>query len=486
MRRLIYSGVLWIATQTVVRQIVSFGVFVLLGRLLSPADFGTVSLCVAILSILQAFTSQGLAQAVIQKSNLSSDEASVAYTYNLIVSSALAVIIIVSCVFYGFFLSATGFVDFLSVLMVLALLVPVSALFEIHQAKLVRDFNFGLIAQKTVASQILSGLIALGAALFGFGVWSLVAQQVSVVAIDLVIVRSASDWRPKYGLDRELVLHLTSFGIFLFGARFLNVVDLRIPEIVIGAVIGQSSVGFFRVARSMQDVVMSIFAQPIHGLALPLFAARQHQIVDIRRAYLRMSEAISWLVFPPFAVLFFWGPTIIVSIFGSQWSSSGWILQILSLQCIVFATFYLYDPLLVALGQTRSVFKVRCAQTGASLICLLITAMFGFEYIVSGRVVALFAATPVMFFYLARATELKFLQLVNVVWRPFLCSLAFVALAEICYRTIMSRFEIIGLIAALAIAYGFYCAAFFICATFDLRTAATGMVGQLMRRATTS
>jgi O-antigen/teichoic acid export membrane protein len=482
MRRLIYSSVLWIATQTVVRQIVYFAVFVLLGRLLSPADFGTVSLCVAILAILQAFSSQGLAQAVIQKSDLSSDEASVAYTFNLIVSSALAVIIITPCVFYGLFLSTTGFDTFLSVLTVLALLVPVSALFEIHQAKLVRDFRFGVIARKTVASQILSGLIALGAALYGFGVWSLVAQQVSIVTIDLIIVRMASDWHPNYKLDRELVRHLTSFGAFLFGARFLNVVDLRSPEIVIGAVLGQSSVGFFRVARSMQDVVMSVFAQPIHGLALPLFASKQHQPADIQRTYLRMSEAISWLVFPPFAVLFFWATTLISFVFGSKWSSSGWILQILSLQCVVFAMFYLYDPLLVALGKTSSVFKVRCAQTAAGLVCLLITAMLGFEYIVYGRVVALFAATPVMFFYVAQATELKFLQLINVVWRPFLCSLAFVALTETIFLTTMSRFDIVGLIAAMALAYGFYCATFFVFATPDLRTAAAGMVGQFTRR----
>ena len=76
------------------------------------------------------------------------------------------------------------------------------------------------------------------------------------------------------------------------GARFLSTVDTRVIDIIIGSFVDQAAVGFYRVARNVFDVVMSIFAIPIQSVALPYFSSKQTETKDVRAGFLEMTEAI--------------------------------------------------------------------------------------------------------------------------------------------------------------------------------------------------
>src|ERR1700743_3143111 len=101
MKHLVVGGILWLAGQTVARQVISFVLFVALGRMLSPEDFGVVSLSASVILILQTFSSQGIAQAVIQRSDLTDSDAEVAYTFNLLVCIGLAGLVILCSVLFA-------------------------------------------------------------------------------------------------------------------------------------------------------------------------------------------------------------------------------------------------------------------------------------------------------------------------------------------------------------------------------------------------
>jgi PST family polysaccharide transporter len=472
MRSAVFTGFAWLASQNIVRQLLSFAIFVILGRLLAPADFGTVALSSAILNILQSFSSQGLSQAVIQKQDLSSEEAEVAYTFNLFLSLILAAIIVLVCLCYGS-LQRVGIDTFLQVLIALSMSIPISASFEIHQARLIREFNFGIVAKKAIASQFLAGAMAAAAAVLGMGVWSLVIQQFVVVLVDLLIIRTASKWRPSLRWNKDLARQLSSFSSFLFGARCLTVVDHRTPEVIIGSVYGQSFVGYYRVAKSLQEVVMSTFWQPIFGLALPVFARKQRDLKEVRHAFLVMTELVAWLILPPFLALAVWGPTLTTAVFGGKWSDSGWIIQILSLQCGALAPVSLYDPLFVGIGRTIDLFKVRCWQTGLTLLCTIPTALLGFSWLVFAQVAALYLVVPFAVSYISRSINLRFTTLLGVIWKPACCCVAFIALTEIVQLSLANHLGIVGLFVALGLSACIYAAIFLLFASAELRSAAS-------------
>lgn len=474
------SAVLWLATQTVARQVISFALFVLLGRMLGPADFGTIGLCMAVILILQAFSSRGITQAVIQKPNLTDDEASTAYSLVLLVSIAIALLIVSAAGVFSY--SSKDQPDtFPLVLSALALTLPYSALYEVHQARLMRDFQFGLVAKKALAAQIMGGVVAVICAFAGLGVWSLVVQQFVALSIELLIVRQASKWKAKFLLERNLVSDISKFGAHLFGANILGIVDMRGADLIIGTFYGSLSVGYFRIARSTFEIFVSVFATPLQSVSLPLFSSKQGVVSEARQSFLRMTEALAWLSLPPFLVLIVWGPTFMTTLLGAKWIDSGWILQILSLQVFVYGAFFLYDPLLVGLGKTRDLLSLRFWQTGINLSIMLAAAPFGFGQIIFAQVVGLFLTAPIMFIYVSRAAKLNFTDLLSTLWKPYVFGLAFAILAYLFEAYVLGGLGLIGLIGALTISYCLFFASFLYFATPELSAKTIGIFKVFLR-----
>ncbi|MGY4234699.1 O-antigen/teichoic acid export membrane protein [Bradyrhizobium sp. USDA 4449] len=461
------AGVAWLASQSILRQIISFGLFVVLGRLLNPVDFGTVGLCASIIMILQSIASYGVSSAVVQKPELTDDEANVAYTVNWLIAAAISIVILSTAALLGTFRTQGD--SFPYVLGALALSPLLSAVYEIQQARMLRVFRFDISAKKALAAQIVGGIVAVSSAFAGAGVWSLVLQQYAVLLIELLIIVLASTWRPRFRIQREFVLHLWTFGSHLMGARFLSTVDTRVIDIIIGGFIDQASIGFYRVARNMFDVVISVFAIPIQSVALPYFASKQAEVRDVRIAFLEMTEALAWLMLPPFLTLAVWAPIFIVTVFGAKWASSGWILQILTFQATVLASFMLYDPLLVGIANTRQAFQLRCWQTGVSLALCLASASFGMDALVAAQVLSLYATAPIMFVYISRAVDLNLATFLRRQLKPYFFSIVFITAAYGFDRYFFAPQNLPGLLVTLTIAYIGYCIAFYFFAAAPLR-----------------
>jgi O-antigen/teichoic acid export membrane protein len=462
------SAILWIAAQTVFRQIISFCLFVMLGRLLDPVDFGIVSLSASIVFIMQTFSAFGIVQAVVQKPNLTDEDANTAFTFNLIASWCLfAAVVLGTLLFAYLYLGHPNLTCW--ILIILALSLPVSSLYEVHQARLIREFQFNIIAKKTIAGIFFSGVIAVCCALLGAGVWSLVVQQFVTLLIELLIVRKASHWKPAFRFDRDLISHLFRFSAYLFGSRFLGVADVRSPDLFIGAFAGPLFIGYFRIARSMFDTAFSFFSAPIGGIALPLFSSKQTQPSDVRRLYLKMCEAMCWVLFPPFFTLVLWAPVIVETVFGEKWRTSGWVLQLLAVQILVYATVYLSEPLLIGLGRTRDVLIIRSWQTGINISLLIATSPFGFFAMIVAQVVGPFLAAPIMFSYASRAIDLDVRTFVLSIWKPVVLATVFAGMTAILQIMESYQFGLAGLFVNLTICYICYCVSFYFFATPDLR-----------------
>jgi teichuronic acid exporter len=467
------GSIAWVASQSLLRQLISFALFVVLGRLLNPVDFGTVGLCASIIMIMQSIASYGVASAVVQKPELTDDEADVAYTINWLIAGAISLVIFLTAVL----LHAVQFQDnsLPDVLAILSLSPLLSAVYEIQHARMLRMFRFDISAKKALAAQIVSGIVAVGSAFAGAGVWSLVLQQYTALFVELGIIVLVSPWRPRLKIERKFALHLWSFGSHLMGARFLSTVDTRVIDIVIGSFVDQAAIGFYRVARSVFDAVMSVFAHPIYSVALPYFSSKQAEIEDVRTGFLEMTEAIAWLMLPPFLTLTIWAPIFITTVFGAKWAASGWILQILTLQVTVLASFSLYDPLLVGIARTRQAFRLRCWQTGVSLVLCLAAANFGMDALVAAQVLSLYVTGPITFVYISRAVDLKLATLLRQQFKPYFFSLLFIAGAYAFDRYFFEPESLVGLLAALSCSYACYCVAFCLFARDTLRKRTTAL-----------
>jgi PST family polysaccharide transporter len=466
----------WLTAQAIGRQAILFVLFVALGRLLGPAEFGQVAVAAAMVALLQSVSSQVVAQIVVQRPEFGDREADVAFTVNLAFNAASAAALALAALIGA----ARGWVEpsLAAVIAALAATLPAAALYDVHQARLARDLRFAQVARKALYGQAAGGVAALALALAGAGVWCLVAQTWIGLLAELVVVRRWSRWRARLRADHALTRALLAQGAPLVGARLVSALDLRSPELALGLVAGQASAGVFRVARGLFDVVIALVGAPLRNMALPVLAAGRGDDARAGRAYLRMSAIGAWLLAAPFAALGVWGAELTTILFGSKWGASGWVLSVLAWQGAVYALFYLYEPLLVAMGRGWAALRLRLVQTGALLAAMACGAAWGWTGVVIAHTAGTLAAAPAMYRAVRAATGLRHAQFLRAYAPPILAASVFVAVAlgveaALPREPRLARAALAALSAGLA-----YLALFSLTADQDLRVAARGTLSR--------
>ncbi|MBW4661156.1 MAG: oligosaccharide flippase family protein [Drouetiella hepatica Uher 2000/2452] len=179
-------GAFWSALQNWGSQAGSLIVFFLLARLLKPEMFGLVAMANIFLALLQIFLQQGFAQSLIQRKDLEAEHIDTAFWTSLAIGLSL---FLMSCT--GAYGVAAGFHQplLIPILQALSLLFLITACGNVQQALLERALNFKATATRVLSGTIAGGAIGIAMALYGFGVWSLVAQQIAQELVGVVLLR---------------------------------------------------------------------------------------------------------------------------------------------------------------------------------------------------------------------------------------------------------------------------------------------------------
>lgn len=462
------SGFLWLTSQAIIRQLLLFVLFVVLGRLLGPSEFGIVAIASATLTILQSVSSQGIAQAVVQREVLSDEHADVAFSINLVLCISFALLAWLGCA-----VAATIWTTDRQLILVLAVMVgllPISAFYEIHQARLIKNFRFAMIAKKSLAGQVLGSVVAVIAAYYGYGVWSLVAQYYCMVLVELWIVRRWSNWKARLSFDPKVARAIVGFSAYLFGSRLVTAIETRSPELILGMFAGQIFVGYFRVARNLFNVIISIVALPLRNMALPVLSDLQRDSAKLRDNYLVLSCASAWLLLAPAALLMIWARPLVELLFGAKWAESGWVLQVIAIQGLAYALFGLYESLFVALGRTNEVFKLRCGQATILIVIMLLMTPSGASAIVVGHTVGTLMAMPLMYFFIVRAIGADVRTMLRYHLPPLVAAGIFISVSLVVRRLLIGWPELTVMLVGTAFATAIYLALFLISGDATLRS----------------
>lgn len=190
-------------------QGVAFLVQIILARLLSPSDYGIISMLTIFITVSQVFVQSGLNTALIQKKDADEDD----------FSSVFYISLAISIILYGLlFCVAPIIADFYNmpelknVLRILAVILIPGAYNSIQNAKIAREMQFKKLMYSTMGGVCISGITGIGMAYAGFGVWALVAQQIVNQLTVCIILFKVVKWHPTLTFSFDKVKTLFNFG----------------------------------------------------------------------------------------------------------------------------------------------------------------------------------------------------------------------------------------------------------------------------------
>jgi O-antigen/teichoic acid export membrane protein len=321
-------GVGWSAISQIVRLLLQVVISAILARLLTPNDFGLLAMVIVFTNFVGLFRDFGLTAALIQRKGLTEEHLSSGFWINILTGLILTLVLAALSPAIAHFYNEDRLVF---IVIVLASTFFISSFGIVQTALFTKELKFKLLSVIEILGVAVPGIIAIGLAFNGFGVWSLVWQHVISSLVIVILLWVLSGWRPRFLFRWQRIKELLGFGLNLTGFGFVNYFNRNLDNLLIGKFLGPAPLGFYDLAYRLLLFPLGNISSVFGRVMFPALSSIQGNKAKVRWAYLQATRYISIVIFPMMIGLFAVAPQFIRVIFGPQWERSIFLVQVLAL-----------------------------------------------------------------------------------------------------------------------------------------------------------
>jgi len=368
----------------IARQGMGFVVTIFLARLLEPSDFGLVAMVMVIVGMAEVFADIGLGGALIQRRRVLPVHYSSVFYLNVAVGVLLALMLFFSAEWVGAFYENEQLVPLAKVISLSFIL---NAFSSVQVNKLRKELNFAIITKASFFSSLVSGIIGVSMAFYGAGVWSLVAQSLSVGFLFNIIIWYVSDWKPSFLFSYKALTQLWGFGFRMFLVGILDAVFSRLDYIVIGKLFTPASLGFYQRAKSLNTMLVQYSSGSLMTVMFPVLSKVQNDLLRFQNIIIKLLGSINFITFLLFGGLYLVSEELIVLLFSDKWLPSVEFFRILVLSGFGFPIATLLANILRSRGNSKAFLRMAIFRKTVFAINLYVGFLWGIEGYLYGLIV---------------------------------------------------------------------------------------------------
>ena len=387
-----FTGLIWSVIQTSGTQVFSLVTFLVLARLLTPETFGLVALADVFLAFMQIFLDQGFAKALIQREELEPEHKDAAFWSQVATGLILATItVLAASAIAGIFEQP----KLIPILRWLSIIFIINSLSRVHNALLSREFSFKIIALRSLWATLVSGIVGIGMAVAGYGVWSLVALNITAQLFSLLFTWNTVEWRPRWQFSPKHFGDLYSFGVYILALKFVQFFNKRSDNLLIGYFLGETALGYYAIAYRILEIMTQLLVKTIDKVALPTFARLQTEPDRFRELFYQTTQYTCLMASPVYLGVAILAPELIVSLFGQQWIPAISVMQILAFEGIVLSISLFHRSVFVSMGKPLLAVRINLVNATANVIACSIAVRSGINAVAVAYVVSSYLVFPV-------------------------------------------------------------------------------------------
>lgn len=375
---------LWSFVETMGQRLVQFVVGIILARLLLPEQFGLIGMLMFFMALAQIFLDSGFGAALVQKQQITETDISSIFYFNIFVGIA-----------------ATGFLCGLApwvaafykqpiltpLLCLMSTVLLINAFGLVQNTLLIKSIDFKTQAKVSLIAGLLSGLIGIGMAYRGFGVWSLAAQQISGAALRTVLLWFFNRWRPAWLFSFQSLRELFGFGSKLLCSGFLNTLFDNIYLIVIGKLFSPADLGYFTRADHLQRLPSMTLSGMVGRITFPVFSAIQDDRTRVKRGMKKALTVLGLINFPVMIGLAVVSRPLVLVLLTEKWAPCIPYLQVLCLVGLMFPLHLINLNVLQAMGRSDLFLRLEIVKKVLIIGNIAITWRWGIMAMIVGQVV---------------------------------------------------------------------------------------------------
>ena len=399
------KGIFWSFVQKWGRAGLTTITFVILSRLLAPEAFGLVALATAFTVFIELFLDQGFGSAIVQREKLDPEHLDTAFWLNVLTSILMT----------GGLIAVSGLLGVLfdeprltSVLRWLSITLILSGLSSTQISILQRKLAFKEFAIRSMVANAVGGIVGIIMAFSGYGVWSLVGQDVASGVVRAIILWRSSDWRPGFKVSKSHYKELVTFGAPIVGNNALTVLTKRSDDLLIGYFLGPTLLGFYTIGYQLLLIIIRLVTEVTNSVAFPTFSRIQHQPERMRKAFYKVTQYTSVFAFPVFIGLAVLAPEIVPAVFGEKWTPSIPVMQVLALIGVLQSVLFFNGSVIKASGKPSWQFGIMLLNTVGSVLAFLLVVRLGIVAVAAAFVAVGYLLAPVSYIAVRRLIQIDF------------------------------------------------------------------------------
>jgi len=343
------KGVGWSAADAFLGQGVTFIVGLVLARLLTPEEYGLIGIVTIFTTILLGFVDCGFSNALIRKQHVSELDLNTMFIVNMVSSLLLCLLLYMGAPYIAHFF---GRPQLIPLVRVMSLLLVLQAMSIVQMTILSRQIDFKTKTKASVISAVCSGLIGIIMAFCGFGVWSLVAQQLSRQLIYSVCLWIYIRWWPKLTFNADSFGYMWGFGWKLMLSGLLERIWNQLYQTVVGKFYNPGTLGQYTRSKEYANIFSSNLTTIVQRVSYPVLSQVQD---DKERLISGFRKIIKTTMFVAAVIMIYLGAVaepLIYCLIGPQWKEAASYLPLICLSMSLYPLHAINLNMLQVQGRT--------------------------------------------------------------------------------------------------------------------------------------
>ncbi len=433
------KGLMWGAINNLTSQLLMALIGIILGRLLTPADYGMVGMLAIFTAITGSLQESGFTAALTNLKEATHREYNAVFWTSTGISILLYLVLYVSAPLIADYFHQPGLIPLSRLVFASLLLAGIGIA---HAAYMFRNMMNREKAITGFFALVGSGIIGITLALNGYSYWSLAWQQFAYICIINIGRLYYVRWMPSFHIDLSPIREMIGFSSKILITNIINQVNNNILSFIFGRLFTAGAVGNYTQAAKWNTMGHSLISGTMQQVAQPVLASINEEENRQLNVFRKMLRFTAFLSMPAMLGLAFIADFIVV-LLGEQWTDSVPLLRMLCISGAFLPIHTLYQNLFISNGRSDTYMWCSVALVITQIVVVMVFATWGIGIMIAAYVVTLILWTGIWQILAYRLIQLRFIDLLKDVC-PFL--LATIGCIGVAYYATLFITNVIALI----------------------------------------
>ena len=378
------KGAVWSAVDAFSGQGIGFVVGIILANILSPSEYGQLAIIMIFVCVFNCIIDSGFSSALIRKKEATETDYNTAFIANLGLSIIMFTVMILSAPYIAEFFKQPTIVPLVRAM---ASILIINALMIVQKVRLVRRIDFKTQTRVSIISSLSSGVVGIAMAYTGFGVWSLVAQQIVKQTLNTTLLWVHNRWVPKLIFSKNSFREMLNYGWKLLVSGLIDTTWKQVYQVVIGRCYSPASLGQFERANQFANIFSSNFTIIINRVSFPVLSSIQDDDEKLRMGYRKVMKSTMFVSFVCMLGLAAIAKPMILVLIGEEWLRSVEFLQIICFTGMLHPIHALNLNILQVKGRSDLFLKLEIIKKLIEIIPVLLGIFYSIYWMLIAGVV---------------------------------------------------------------------------------------------------